>query len=608
MKRFSPGKLLVRGEALIAVLGIGLAAMMTASIASTGWWTLRTQRDAMDFARREQIRSVSGILSQSAETLLSSADLSALRRQMIDAKLQYGLLQCRIILPNNLIIADADPTKINAVAMPQPWPSGPVDVVTAAQKPGEIAITRPLIVAGRGGATLEIVAPGTSNLGNERELQSGLAGIGILSLAGLLLIYRKLRNRIVPLSMIREGLVAIKNGETSRDVLAMRNDLGPEAAAWNDLLIEAENLRKAAVAERAKGALDQRRGTPGDLEHACDALATGLVIVDEQARIKHVNGAAAVLLQARRDEMAGNSVLNYIDHADLKLVITAIAAGTRAERKTIEIERPELSGGGVIRVHVRPLRREGDTPGALITVEDITQQRVAEAARNHFVAQATHELRTPLTNMRLCLEEALDDEQQDPVLLAKSLNILNNETRRLERMVGEMLSVSEIEAGSLKIRTDDVRLDKVFEELEHDYQPQAAEKQIALTFELPPKYPIVIGDRDKLMLALHNLIGNALKYTPKGGRVNVIVKPDAKSLQVQVLDTGIGINEKEQALVFEKFYRAKDPRVEKITGTGLGLALAKEVAKLHGGDITVQSQIDRGSTFTLVVPVTAQAA
>src|SRR5439155_14631738 len=127
-------KLLVRGEALIALLGIALAGIIMTAVASAGWWTLRSQRESLDFARREQIRSVSGILSQSAESMLASGDLTSLRRQIIDSKLQYSLVQCRIVLPNNTVIADADPTKINAVSMPQPWPSGPVDMDPAPSK------------------------------------------------------------------------------------------------------------------------------------------------------------------------------------------------------------------------------------------------------------------------------------------------------------------------------------------------------------------------------------------------------------------------------------------------------------------------------------------
>jgi signal transduction histidine kinase len=165
-----------------------------------------------------------------------------------------------------------------------------------------------------------------------------------------------------------------------------------------------------------------------------------------------------------------------------------------------------------------------------------------------------------------------------------------------------------MEAGSFKLREDDVRLDALFEELKADYDSQAKEKRITLTFNLSPKLPVLHGDRDKVALALHNLIGNALKYTPDGGRVLVTVDADAKQLSVSVKDTGIGIGPEDQERIFERFYRAKDKRVAKITGTGLGLTLAREVARLHGGEIEVESVLNQGSTFTLTLPLKAEAA
>jgi signal transduction histidine kinase len=213
-----------------------------------------------------------------------------------------------------------------------------------------------------------------------------------------------------------------------------------------------------------------------------------------------------------------------------------------------------------------------------------------------------------LTNIRLYVESAIEDGENDAATRAKCLNIINSETRRLERIVGEMLSVSEIEAGSFKMKRDDVRLDALFAELQADYQQQAEEKKVKLRFNLPPKFPVLQGDRDKFMLALHNLIGNALKYTPEGGQVSVNVEISRGQLTVAVTDTGIGIAPEDQSRVFERFYRAKDPRVAKITGTGLGLTLAREVARLHGGDIVLESEMNRGSTFTLTIPAPAEAA
>ncbi|HEY7088389.1 MAG TPA: ATP-binding protein [Tepidisphaeraceae bacterium] len=607
--RRAPSRLLLRGESVIGPIGIAIAAVLVAVVAFAGWWSLRSDQEAWRNVRAEQVRVLGSVLSQSAESMLAENDLSPLRRLLVDAKQNHRLAECRIILPDGRILADADPTKITLVAAPAKWPSGPVDDLgdnPSAQPSSSdrISIRQPLLIRGRGSAMLIVSADITTQWAHLWEIITGIGLIGAAGLAAMLILYRVMRARVITLGLIRESLLASQGGTSCLDTLCLRADLGPEAAAWNRLLEENELLRKAGVAERVKGSLGQRKEGRSDLEHACDALAVGMIIVDEQSRVKHANGAAAVLLQQpKRDQMIGQPVSSLIDDPAVAEAISAIGSGS-GQRRTIEIRRSGDQGGGVLRVHIRPLRRE-DAGGALITIEDVTQQRVADAARNSFVAQATHELRTPLTNMRLALENALEEKDADSKALLEHFNVLNHETRRLERMVGEMLSVAEIEAGSLTLKRDDVRMEKVFEELAADYKQQAADKKVSLAFDLPPKFPVMQADRDKLMVTLHNLMGNAMKYTPAGGKITIAVRSDTSQVVVDVIDTGIGIGADEQPRIFEKFYRAKDKRVEQITGTGLGLTLAREIARLHGGDITVQSELNKGSTFTLTLPAHA---
>ena len=141
-----------------------------------------------------------------------------------------------------------------------------------------------------------------------------------------------------------------------------------------------------------------------------------------------------------------------------------------------------------------------------------------------------------------------------------------------------------------------------------DYSGQASEKNITLEFKLPPKLPVIQADRDKIGLALHNLVNNALKYTPAGGRVEVKVDVKDGSMTIEVVDSGIGIAEVDIAQIFDRFYRAKDPKVSEVTGSGLGLALAREVIRLHGGDIHVESEVGKGSTFSVILPATSAKA
>jgi len=245
----------------------------------------------------------------------------------------------------------------------------------------------------------------------------------------------------------------------------------------------------------------------------------------------------------------------------------------------------------------------------MIGIDDVTQQRVADEARNAFITQVTHELRAPLTNIRLYTEQAIEDGDQDPQMRGRCLNVISQEARRLEGIVTDMLSVAEIEAGTMSLRKDDVRLEMLIEALKADYSGLADEKNITLEFKLPPKLPVIHADRDKIGLALHNLVNNALKYTPDGGRVEVKVDVKDGNMIIEVVDSGIGIAEADIARIFERFYRAKDPKVSEVTGSGLGLALAREVVRLHGGDIRVESEVGKGSTFSMVLPaLSAKAA
>jgi signal transduction histidine kinase len=300
--------------------------------------------------------------------------------------------------------------------------------------------------------------------------------------------------------------------------------------------------------------------------------------------------------------------------------IRAAAENPAARRAVIEVEQgsgphrlcfaggsPPAVTAGVLRFTVVPIR-QGQVHFVLVTIEDITQQRVATTAMNSFLAKAAHELRTPLTNIRLFVEEALEHCERDAVAASRCLNVINEETQRLDRTVAEILSASQIEAGSFELKRDDVHMDALLRQLKADHEAQAREKRIAYEFDLPPKLPILQADRDKIALALHNLVGNALKYTLDGGRIVVSAQMEDHRLSVAVTDTGIGIGPEEIDKVFEKFYRSKNPLAASVKGSGLGLPIAREVARLHGGDIMVESELGKGSTFTLILPIAEEPA
>ena len=601
-QRAKTGRLMQRGESLVASIGISLAAIVMLAMAAAAWWTYSAEKQSVQQVRTAQIQRAAELLAQSASTMLASDELSGLRSLLIDTARENQLEECRIVLGDGQIIADSNPVKVTLRKLPAKWPAA------QSSEGGQFEdgkYSYGLMVSGKGSAVLQI-EPGIETIVSHWETQAGLGAIGVAALVALLIVYRRLRRRMRAVGAIGEALRAIAGGERNCDALKISTNLGPEAAAWNAILDEKEELRKQQAAQTLSQSLGNRREGKGQLEAACDALSQGLLLLDEGMGIKFANGAAGIFLGAAKEKLIGQVVESLVKDEKVLATIRAISQAASKQRATVEWERRGPTGLSVLRFAIRPVRKE-DGAAAMIIIEDITQQRVAEESRNTFVAQATHELRAPLTNMRMYIETAIEDGENDPAVRSKCLNVINTETRRLERIVGEMLSISEIEAGAFTVNRTDIYSEQIFKELQEDYAEQASEKQISLVFNLPPKMPAIKGDRDKIISALHNLISNAIKYTPRSGKVSVNAEVKQEMLVVEVVDNGIGIAEEEQERVFDKFVRSQDPRVEKVTGTGLGLTLAREVVRLHGGTITLQSELNKGSTFTITLPATLAA-
>lgn len=423
------------------------------------------------------------------------------------------------------------------------------------------------------------------------------AGALVLVLGG----FAWLGSRLRVLLFIRGALHAFGAGERSLGALKLQDQPGA-ARLWNALLDwRGEETERGQVEGLLRGPAAGTSNGPGAGEHAADALWQGVVAVDEQQVIRYANGAAAVLMRQRREKLPGLDVRRAItDEAVLGAIADAIETGSR-QRRVIDVGDATAEDGSVLRYSVRSVGVHG-TRSVLVVIEDVTQQRISDAAQHAFVAQATHELRTPLTNMQLYVEQLIDDDLPAEER-STALNTINQEILRLDRIVGDMLSIAEIQAGNLHAKSGEVRVEQMLEQVQADFAESARHKGLTLEFELPPKYPGVVGDREKIGIVLHNLLGNAIKYTPEGGTVRFVVKEEGDRLVFEVSDTGIGIGEEDQSRVFDRFVRANDDRVKEQTGTGLGLALARDIARLHSGDITLHSERDVGSTFSFWLPI-----
>lgn len=575
----------------------GVAILLVLSVLASSIWTSKEAGERAEAERTRTAHGIGEIIAARTDLSLRESDLGAVRRQMIDIQATGLVTACRVVLPGVGVIASSDAQEIGPMALPDAWPGV---VAVPESEPGVARVA--FDVPGRGAGTVEIEYATARPAFAGVLARAGL--IGLVAVVGVWFVFRKFRVRLSALASVGAALGEAARGERRAEVLRVASGLGPFADAWNTLIDERDTQDRRIAEHQAAVATTETPGESGGVVSVCDTLTHGLVVFDHSGSVVYVNGAAGVLLGRHREDLAGSKLEDVFEDAAVRAAVTACFESDKPVLRTIEIARgePGQDPDAELRLMIRSSDSADDRFAGLM-IEDITQQRVADRSRNSFVAQATHELRTPLTNIRLYVEQAVDEGENDPKLRAQALNVINSEARRLERIVADMLSVAEIEAGSLSIRTGDVRTDALFTDLRNDYEAQAAEKSIEMVFDLPPKLPVIRADRDRLGQALHNLVGNALKYTPPGGKVTVRVEaPENGGLVVHVIDTGIGIDPEECERIFDRFYRANDRRIAHVTGSGLGLALAREIAHLHGGDIAVESKMDEGSTFTISLP------
>lgn len=577
-------------------IALTLTSVLAVVLGIAWQWSADNARTAR--VTRDRATAEAAFIGAQADLMLREGDLAGLRRLMLDLQAAGLVESCRIELAGIGIVASTDPGEIGVMSLPGTWAAS---APTPESKSDEGVARAVFDVPGKGAGSVVLGFTSGESPFNDLIMRAGvLAGVLIV---GLGLGFSRVRSHLAVWTSLASALRSVSDGERRADALRLGESFGPLASSWNTMLDERDALDSRLAEAKATEAIGSGASEAAFLPAACDSMAQGIVVINPLGQSLYANGAAAVLLGISKEDAATGDIETIFAEEDVRKAVREVFETESSVRNTVVVARGENKEEpeAEFRISVRSTEC-GPERLAAVYIEDITQQRLADRSRNAFVAQATHELRTPLTNIRLYVEQAID-EGDDPAVRAEAINVIGSESRRLERIISDMLSVSEIEAGSLTIRPSSVRTDALFDELKKDYAAQASEKSIELVFDLPPKFPVITADRDRLGQALHNLIGNAIKYTPPGGKVTVQVEtPQGGGMDIAVIDTGIGIDPDECERIFERFYRADDRRIAHVTGSGLGLALAREIARLHGGEISVSSQINEGSTFTLHLP------
>jgi len=288
-----------------------------------------------------------------------------------------------------------------------------------------------------------------------------------------------------------------------------------------------------------------------------------------------------------------------ITSEDLMALIRVARRTNETHRSRIEIARGPIGAGKrEFEVSVSPLNEEGMV---LVLISDQSEARRIDAVRRDFVANVSHELKTPIGALGL-LSEAILGAKDQPDAVVKFASRMQMEAKRLTDLVQEIIDLSRLQSSDPLQKAFDVEASDVVREAVAQAALSAESRKI--TIEIGEiEDAAVIGDRDQLIMAVLNLVENAINYSPENTKVSVVVKVKEELLEISVTDQGIGIAEGELARVFERFYRVDPARSRMTGGTGLGLSIVKHVALNHGGDIKVWSKEGVGSTFTLQLPI-----
>jgi len=454
----------------------------------------------------------------------------------------------------------------------------------------------------------------------------GVEGLGLLELAaggaigvvagwgGLLPLCLRLDREV---DKIRRDVSAVARGD-SDEPIRLAGALGPVRQAVAEAC--GEMMERLESAEARVRELEIRNNvSEAERQHAeaiLHSLHDAVIVTDAFNELKMANTRAAEVLGFALDASLHKSIDEVIrDETLRRLINNERDLATPGHRKHVDYLIGENGSGGNgqqsgpppmhydVTLSSLPDVKKG-VGGVVTILRDVTREREISQMKSDFVSKVSHELRTPLSSINAYIELLLDGEATDEESRHEFYEIIKNEADRLNRLIDNMLNISRIEAGIVKIDRTEVDLAKAIRRAVEVIQPQAKQRDIGIHVKTSPLACTAMADSDMIHQVLLNLMSNAVKYTPEGGRVTVSVENDDTmgGVMVTVADTGLGIPPDALPKVFDKFYRIENyKRVAK--GTGLGLALVKHIVEtVHHGQISVTSELGMGSKFTFTIP------
>ncbi len=435
----------------------------------------------------------------------------------------------------------------------------------------------------------------------------GLFLVAILFFSLVPIFYYLVRRSLRPLNSLNEELKHLLDKNEFRTIEVNASDsTGKLVERFNQVISRLQDkYEKLSVSNEDIAITNEVLSYEKErIESVIDNIGDGIMVADSVGSVILVNRTMVNMMKFSRQEVIGKTINECFDNREiLSFIEKNQFYGSVFSRKNLEITLSHSGGDNIVRLSYQPLLSpEESVIGSIIIAKDITVQKAAQQNQSDFIAHVSHELRTPLNTIKSYVEMLMDDEVNSRETKLEFFNTINDEADRLARLINNLLNISKIEMGSLTINRDLVKSREFLEDILKSIENQAIIKNIRREFVLPDKLSSLVMDKDLVRVAILNILSNAIKYTPEGGTIIFKAEEDESSIKIDIADTGYGISQTDLPHIFDKFFRSADEKIKDQTGNGLGLALCREIIKLHDGKIDVTSNIGQGTHFTLTLP------
>ena len=326
-----------------------------------------------------------------------------------------------------------------------------------------------------------------------------------------------------------------------------------------------------------------------------DTMADGVVVIEADGRIELMNRAGEDILNANAKTAVGSRFMEAVRDHEIRDVISKALQTKEPQRGDIEL----LQRRRYLVAIAAPLTQE-ETSGVLLTLHDLTPIRQLETTRREFVSNVSHELRTPIASIKAMVETLQRGAMEDRQVAGDFMERINRDIVRMNDIVSELLELSLLESGQMKLDISSIEVIPFLEEIKQEYQVEADAKKIRLWVEEDARRSRVLGDRGKLRQILANLLDNALKATAESGEIGLSAEAHNSYTRINVRDAGTGIAQEHLPHIFERFYKVDRSRRD--GGTGLGLSIVKHLVQAQNGEVWVESREGEGSTFSFTLP------